>query len=208
MIGQERWFCLFRGDAGPMAVPAESVAEVLEIDRLVRLAWSPPQVAGLCPFRREVIPVVRLTSSSRGAGGDSPGKPDATTVADPLAEIRQDEDDIRSIVLILKAGRGAWGIQSDPAWTVMSRECPDSHPPRPDGDGPVLVGTILREGIRYGVLDTEATWHGLRSAIGRWYGRIGESETATPIAPGVGQGGLPRENRDRAGGCERLGGAE
>src|SRR5215831_17686569 len=44
-MGQEQWFCLFRGDAGPMAVPAESVAEVLDVDRLVRLAWSPPQVA-------------------------------------------------------------------------------------------------------------------------------------------------------------------
>ncbi len=208
MIRQEQWFCLFRGDAGPMAVPAESVAEVLEIDRLVRLAWSPPQVAGLCPFRREVIPIVRLTSSSRGAGADSSGKPATPTVADPLAETPHDEDDVRSILLILKAGRGAWGVRSDSAWTIMSRECPEYHPPRPDRDGPVLVGTILRAGIRYGLLDTEATWHGLRSAIGRWYGRIGDPETVTPIAPGVGQRQLPQESHDATGAFERKGGAE
>jgi chemotaxis signal transduction protein len=208
MIGQEQWFCLFRGDAGTMAVPAESVAEVLELDRLVRLAWSPPQVAGLCPFRREVIPVVRLTSPSLGAGGDSPGARKTPTVADPLAETRHDPDHARSILLILKAARGAWGVRCDSAWTIMSRECPEYHPPRPDEDGPVLVGTILREGIHYGVLDTEATWHGLRSAIGRWYGRIGEPETSTPIAPGLGQREWPQDSRDGAGPCECPGGAE
>jgi chemotaxis signal transduction protein len=208
MIGQELWFCLFRGDAGPMAVPAESVAEVLEIDRLVRLAWSPPQVTGLCPFRREVIPVVRLTSSSRGAGTDSPGEPVTPTAAEPLAETPHDGDHVRSVLLILKAGRSAWGVRSESAWTIMSRECPEYHPPRPDWDGPVLVGTILRGGVRYGVLDIEATWHGLRSAIGRWFGRIGEPETVTPIAPGVGQRGWPQESCDGIGTCERLGGAE
>jgi chemotaxis signal transduction protein len=208
MTGQEQWFCLFRGDAGPMAVPAESVAEVLEVDRLVRLAWSPPQVAGLCPFRREVIPVVRLTSSSHGAAGDPPGQPETPTVADPPAGTLHDGDHVRSILLILRAGRGAWGVRSDSAWTIMSRERPEYHPPRPDGDGPVLVGTILRAGVRYGVLDTEATWHGLRSAIGRWYGRIGEPETVTPIAPGVRRREWPQDGRDGAGACEHLGGEQ
>ena len=184
MIGQEGWFCLFHGDAGPMAVPADSVVEVLEVDRLVRMAWNPPQVAGLCPFHREVIPVVRLTSSSYGAGGDSPGNPDTPTVAEPVADTLRDEDHVRSILLILRAGRGAWGVRSDSAWTIMSRECPEYHPPRTDGMGPVLVGTILHGGANYEVLDTKATWHGLRSDIGRWYGLIGEPEVAPPIAPG------------------------
>jgi chemotaxis signal transduction protein len=207
MIGQEGWFCLFHGDAGPMAVPADSVVEVLEIDRLVRMAWNPPQVAGLCPFHREVIPVVRLTSSSYG-GGDSPGNPDTPTVAEPLADTLRDEDHVRSILLILKAGRGAWGVRSDSAWTIISRECPEYHPPRPDGDGPVLVGTIDRAGIRYGVLDTEATWQGLRSAIGRWYGQIGGPETVTPIAPSVRQGKWSQESRCGIEACDCLGGAE
>jgi hypothetical protein len=180
----ERWFCLFRGDAGPMAVPAESVAGVLDIDRLVRLAWSPPQVAGLCPYRREVVPVVRLDSSSRSMGADPSSGPDPPAGADPPGERHGLDDRARCILLILKTEHGAWGIRSDSAWTIMSRECPEYHPPRTDGMGPVLVGTILHGGACHGVLDTEATWHGLRSDISRWYGLIGEPEVAPPGAPG------------------------
>lgn len=206
MIGQEQWLCLFRGDAGPMAVPAESVAEVLEIDRLVRLAWSPPQVAGLCPFHREVIPVVRLVASPRSIGVDPQGEPEESTLAGPPDTASPDAAHARSILLILKGARGAWGIRSDSGWTIMSRECPEYHPPRPDGDGPVLVGSVLRAGIRYGVLDPEATWLGLRSAIGHWYGRIGELQTIAPIAAGVGPRVGPPKDCDGAVSFERLGG--
>ena len=59
-IGTKQWFCLFRGDGRPMAISVESVAEVLETDTLIRLAWSPPQVVGMCSYRREVVPVVKL----------------------------------------------------------------------------------------------------------------------------------------------------
>src|SRR5262249_60169768 len=55
---EEQWYCLFQGDFGPMAVSVESVAEVLEGDTLVRLAWSPPSVAGLLSHPREGVPVV------------------------------------------------------------------------------------------------------------------------------------------------------
>jgi chemotaxis signal transduction protein len=198
-MNQERWFCLFRGDAGPMAVPAESVAEVLDVDRLVRLAWSPPQVAGLCPFHREVIPVIRLAASTHDTRVDSSGESDPPAGTHPSGE-RQDRDDrARRILLILKADRGSWGIRSDSAWTIMSRECPEYHAPQSEGDGPVLVGNILHAGTRYGVLDTEATWHGLRSAIGRWYGLIGESAMAPSIAPGEDQREPPRTCQERTG---------
>src|SRR5262245_21946480 len=53
--GPEQWFCLFHGDAGPMAIAVESVAEVVETDRLIRLAWSPPRVVGMCSYHREVV---------------------------------------------------------------------------------------------------------------------------------------------------------
>jgi chemotaxis signal transduction protein len=172
-MGQAQWFCLFRGDAGPMAVPAESVAEVLETDNLVRLAWSPPQVVGLCPYHQEVIPVVRLVAS-RIANADPSSEPDPTAGAETSGEKHGVDDRTRCILLILRTEQGAWGIPSDSAWTIMSRGCPEYHPPHTDGDGPVLVGTVLHAGARYGILDTEATWHGLRSAIGRWYGLIGE----------------------------------
>ena len=57
---QEKSFCLFHGDAGPMAVAVESMAAVLETEFLVPLVWSPPQVIGLCPYHREVVPVISL----------------------------------------------------------------------------------------------------------------------------------------------------
>ena len=173
-MGQEQWYCLFRSDAGPMAVPAEVVAEVLETESLVRLAWSPPQVVGLCPCHRDVIPVVRLAPLPLGMGADGPIGPDRTTLADAAGEEHDVDDRTRCILLILKTEHGTWGIQGDSVWTIMSREGPESHPPHTEGNGPVLVGTIPHAGTRYGVLDAEATWLGLRSAINRWYGFIGE----------------------------------
>ena len=38
-------------------------------DTLVRLAWSPPQVIGMCSYHREVIPVVVLDSLPRRRRG-------------------------------------------------------------------------------------------------------------------------------------------
>jgi hypothetical protein len=95
-------------------------------------------------------------------------------VAETSREEHNVDDRTRCILLILKTEHGAWGIQGDSVWTIMSRECPESHPPHADGNGPVLVGTIAHAGTRYGILDAEATWLGLRSAIYRWYGFIGE----------------------------------
>ena len=171
---QEQWYCLFRGDAGPMAVPAEAVAEVLESGSLVRLAWSPPQVVGLCPYHRDVIPVVRLAPPPRSLAADPASGPDPTTMGEASGEEPDVDDRTRCVLLILKTEHGAWGIQGESVWTIMSRECPESHPPRADGTGPVLVGTLPHAGIRYGILDAEATWLGLRCAISRWYGFIGE----------------------------------
>jgi chemotaxis signal transduction protein len=207
-MGQEQWFCLFRGDAGPMAVPAESVAEVLDVDRLVRLAWSPPQVAGLCPYHREVVPVVRLAPSPHRGRTNPASRPDPAAGAEPSGEAQDVEDRARRVILILRTGQGAWGIRSDAAWTIMSRECPEHHPPHTDGDGPVLVGTILHAGVSYGVLDTEATWHGLRSAIGRWHGLSSEPEITPPIAPGADGREPPQACHERSGQSHHCRGGE
>jgi chemotaxis signal transduction protein len=174
-MGLQPWFCLFLGDAGPMAVPAASVAQVVDADRLVRMAWSPPQVVGLCPFHREVVPVVRLAPPPRLDGAVPSSGPEPTARADTPGEKPGLDDQARCILLVLRTEHGAWGIRSDPVWTIMSRGHPEHGPPHADEDGPVLVGTIQHAGTRYGILDTEATWHGLRSAISRWYGLIGES---------------------------------
>src|SRR5437764_11855917 len=91
-MGEEHWFCLFGGAAGPMAVSVESVAEVLETDTLFRLAWSPPQVVGLCLYHREVVPVVLLAPLPCGVGADLPRGPDPTAGADPSGEKHHVDD--------------------------------------------------------------------------------------------------------------------
>ena len=50
-------FCLVRCDSRPLAVAVENVAQVLEIDALVKLSLCPPAIAGLCPYHRQVVPV-------------------------------------------------------------------------------------------------------------------------------------------------------
>jgi hypothetical protein len=47
----------------------------------------------------------------------------------------------------------------------------------------VLIGSIRRAAISYSVLDAEATWRELRSAVARWYGLISEFKASSP-APG------------------------
>jgi hypothetical protein len=131
-------------------------------------------VVGLCPYYRDVVPVVRLAPLPRNVGADPSSEPDPTAGADTSGEKHDGDDQTRCILLILRTEHGVWGIQSDFVWTIMSRECPEYHPAHTDGNVPVLVGTLPHAGTRYGILDAEATWHGLRSAIGRWYGLIGE----------------------------------
>jgi chemotaxis signal transduction protein len=183
-MGQEQWFCLFRGDAGPMAVSAESVAEVIETESLVQLAWSPPQVVGLCPYHRDVVPVIRLAPWSQSAGADPASEPDRASEPATSGEEHDVEDRKRWVLLILKTTHGAWGIPGESVWTIMSREDPESLPPQTGENGPVLVGIIPHAGTRYGILDAEATWLGLRCAISRWYGFIGEPELSPPSAAG------------------------
>src|SRR5262245_52060706 len=121
-MGQEQGYCLFRSDAGPMAVPAEAVAEALEAERLVRSASTPSRVDGLCPCRRDVIPVVRLAPLPLGMGADGPIGQDRTALVDAAGEEHDVDDRTRCILLILKTVHGTWGIQGDSVWTILSRE--------------------------------------------------------------------------------------
>ena len=43
------------------AAGLRDVAEILEVDALVRMSLCPPWIVGLCPYHREVVPVVSLT---------------------------------------------------------------------------------------------------------------------------------------------------
>jgi chemotaxis signal transduction protein len=180
-LEEEQWFCLFRGEVGPMAVSVESVAEVLEVNTLVRLAWSPPGVLGLCPYHREVVPVVSLDSPPRGVrAGPAPGTDPAAGPA-PAGDEPGSDGPTGCVVLFLRTEHGVWGIRVESQNTIMSRERPESLPPQRNGDGPVLIGTIRHAGTSYGILDAESTWRGLRSAVASWYGLISESRPTSPV---------------------------
>jgi purine-binding chemotaxis protein CheW len=167
-----------------MAVSVESVAEVLETETLVRLAWSPPQVVGLCSYRREVVPVVGLRPLPGGIGEALLRGPDQTAATDPAGEKLGSDDRTGGVVLILRTDQGAWGIRVDSENTIMSRESPEYHSPRISANGPVLIGVVRRAGTCYGILDAEATGRGLRSAIGRWSGLMSESNPTSPLPSG------------------------
>jgi chemotaxis signal transduction protein len=173
---QEKSFCLFDGDAGPLAVSVESVAAVLETEFLVPLVWSPPQVIGLCPYHREVVPVISLRPSERGPGADREPDDDIPPAVGAASVAAKDrfEEKTRCVVLILRTEHDAWGLRIDRVDTFISRADPEFHPPRRAEHGSTLIGVLTSEGSRYSILDAEATWCGLRTAITSWYGLINE----------------------------------
>jgi len=183
-IGPKQWFCLFRGDAGPMAVSVESVAEVLEMDTLVRLAWSPPQVVGMCSYHRDVVPVVKLGPPPRDVGEELLRGQDQAVATETAGEKIGIDEQTGCVVLILKTEHGAWGIRVDSQNTIMSRESPDYHSPRMYANGPVLIGIVRLAGTCYGILDAEETWCGLRSAVGAWCGLISDSNPSSLLPSG------------------------
>lgn len=200
VIGPKQWFCLFRGDAGPMAISVESVAEVLETDTLIRLAWSPPQVVGMCSYHSEVVPVVKLGPLPRDVGEEVLSGQDQTVAIDTAGEVVSIDESTRCVVLILKTEHGAWGIRVGSDNTIMSRESPECHSPRMYANGSVLTGIVRFGGTCYGIVDAEATWRGLRSAVGRWSGLISESNPSSPLPSGEepipADPGATREHRE------------
>jgi chemotaxis signal transduction protein len=182
---QERSFCLFQTEAGPMAVSVDSVAAVLETATLVPLPWSPPQVVGLCPYHREVLPVISMGTVP---AGDAPGRASGPRPA-PAAEAprpvdQRNEEKSRYVVLILRAEQEAWAIRIDPIGTMISRECFHFHPPRTDEHARVFIGAVGSAEASYAVLDAPATWRGLRSAVASWYGLINGPNTPDSLSLG------------------------
>jgi chemotaxis signal transduction protein len=183
-IGPKQWFFLFRGDAGPMAISVESVAEVFETDTLVPLPWNPPQVIGMCSYHREVVPVVTLGPLPRDDGEEPKMGQDLTIPIDAARDMIGSTERKGCVVLILKTEHGAWGIRVGAGNTIMSRESSECHSPRMYAHGPVLIGIIRLEGICYEIIDAEATWRGLRSAVVRWSGFISELNPSSPLPSG------------------------
>jgi purine-binding chemotaxis protein CheW len=144
-----RPWCLFQCGQAGFAIALESVAEVVEVERLVRLPHSPPRVLGLCALRREVLPVIGMS--------------------DPGAEPDPAASTARVLVMILRTARGTWAVRIDPEGTAVAEESLDDPVPTGAAGGPVSFGTVSRGGASYAVIDPEATWLDVRQRAEDWY---------------------------------------
>lgn len=143
-----RAWCLFRCGPAAYALGLESVAEVVEVERLVGLPQSPPRVLGLCSLRREVVPVLSL---------DPPGAAPAAAPGE------------RRLVLIVRSVRGPWGVRIDGVGTVVAEAPLEAPAPPADGSGATFLGTVRRDEASYSVIDPVATWRDLRRGVDEWY---------------------------------------
>ena len=163
-----RAWCCFRCGPASYAVGLDSVAEVVEVERLVRLPHTPPRVLGLCALRRDVVPVVALDRPESGTAGAGPGT---------------------LLVLILRHPQGAWGVRIDGEGTVVAEGPLDSAVPDADGSGLTFLGTVRPEETAYAAIDPEASWRELRRGVEVWYrsspGRDANPTDPTPIAPAL-----------------------
>jgi len=158
-------FCLVRCESRPLAVAVENVAKVLELDSLVKISQCPPQIAGLCPYHRQVVPVATLPGSS------SPAMPDAQPSRPSVKAAGES-------VLILQTDQGVWGLRIDQGGTIITAARPSRHEPVEETDGSVTVGLIRHGGTDHALLDASATWRGLRNLVVNWYVQIRESAAA------------------------------
>ncbi|WP_406694945.1 chemotaxis protein CheW [Singulisphaera sp. Ch08] len=144
-------WCLFRSDSRPFAVGLEAVAEVVQADRLIRLAHCPPQILGLCTVRRDIVPVLSLS-------------PDASDVAlDPETPV---------VVLVLRSDQGMWGIRIDREGTAVSDGVLVApFQGEPTTGGAEVVGSVQRGDLAHAVIDPDRTWWNVRASVDAWYQR-------------------------------------
>jgi purine-binding chemotaxis protein CheW len=145
---RQRPWCCFRSGSRSFAVDLKAVVEVIETEGLVRLPFSPSGILGLCAFRRDVIPVVRLAS-----------QPEA--VPSPRGRID---------VLILRTEQGFWGLCIDRSGTVVTEDFLEEEPgldPEASPGPAVLLGNLHRGEAVCSVIDPEATWQRIRAAVER-----------------------------------------
>jgi purine-binding chemotaxis protein CheW len=158
-------YCLFERGSRAYAVSLQDVAELVEVDALVRMGLCPPWIVGLCPFHREVVPVVAFTAEKGPAG---------PTGAEPFEGGKAGVE----TVLIMQTSQGAWGVAIDRDGTVISTERPARHEARPADGGLVTKGILRQKDKEYQLIDAEATWHGLRREVVSWYEQINEKAAA------------------------------
>jgi chemotaxis signal transduction protein len=158
-------YCLFERGSQAYAVALRDVAELVEVNTLVRMGLCPPWILGLCPFHREVVPVIAL-GAEKGSSG--------LTGADAIEGGRSAVE----TVLVMQTIQGAWGMAIDRGGTVITTERPSRHEPRPADGGPVITGVLRQKNKEYQLIDAEATWHGLRRAVVTWYEKMSEQAVA------------------------------
>lgn len=141
-----RSLCLFQSGLKAFAVGLESVAEVIEVDRSVRLPHSPPNVLGMCVLRREVIPVLEIAGN--------------------LGENAAPSSLAKSTILLLKTTQGIWGVQVGGEGIIVTEERPEDDPARAYEACP---GFVRRGETLYTLVDPESTWREIRLSIEKWY---------------------------------------
>ncbi len=158
-------WCLFESASRLWAIPLENVAEIIAVDRLVRMPLCPPDLLGLCTLRREAIPVFWPVHDGSSAGVLSPSH----------------------VVLILRVAQGLWGIPVLREGTVVHEDDQPLGPANATGpEGSEADGdAIVRGKLTYRILDPEAAWHEARRSIERWYGR-GVSRPSPTLLPEAG----------------------
>jgi chemotaxis signal transduction protein len=158
-------YCLFHCGSQPFAVALASVAEIAEVDALVRVGLCPPLITGLCPLHRQVVPVVSL--------GQDPSRT-APLVPEQSGSAKAPKE----IVLIVQTGQGRWGILIDREGTSIRTQRPTRLEPKDEHDGVVIEGQIDHQGVVHALLDAESTWRGLRARVVHWYTHLDESSTS------------------------------
>lgn len=146
-------WCFFRSEAYPFAVELEVVAEVVQADRLIRLAHCPPQILGMCTVRRDIIPVLTLRP---GASSTEPA-PETPVV-----------------VLVIRSDQGMWGIRIDREGTAVGDGVlSDTYPgERVAEAGPTaIVGSVRRGELVHVAIDPNRTWWNVRAAVEAWHQR-------------------------------------
>jgi purine-binding chemotaxis protein CheW len=127
------------------------VAEVVQADRLIRLAHCPPQILGLCTVRRDIVPVLSLNPGASGAE------------LDPETPV---------VVLVLRSDQGMWGVRIDREGTAVSDGVLSaSFQGEPTSGGAEVVGSVQRGDLAHAVIDPDRTWRNVRASVEAWYQR-------------------------------------
>ncbi|GAC1473039.1 MAG: hypothetical protein NVSMB9_21010 [Isosphaeraceae bacterium] len=142
-----RSWCLFHCGKMAYAIDLEAVAEVVEIERLVKLPRSPSCLLGLCSLRREVIPVFALAENEHNSSG---------IPAEPAS---------RSLVLILRTLHGTWGIRIDAEGTAVVKEERREFATTSDDSVTALQGTVQKGDVLHAVIDAETTWKHMKQSV-------------------------------------------